>query len=90
MSTATQHIREGSTSVGSCRLDHIIDGIRYLAEYDQELADMIYEFGNERSEEQAYIFDEICDRLNEIAPDGLAFGSHDCDGADYGFWSVEA
>ena len=90
MSTATEHIREGSTSVGSCRLDHIIDGIKYLAEYDQYLSDMIYEFGNERSEEQSYIFEDICDRLNELAPDGLAFGAHDCDGANYGFWRTEA
>ena len=43
---ATEHIREGSTSTGSCRLDDIVDGIRYLAEFDQELADLIYEFGN--------------------------------------------
>ncbi len=83
-------IEEGSTSTGSCRLDDIVDGIRYLAEYDQELADLICEFDNEQSDEQAYIFDDICDRLNELAPDGLAFGSHDGDGAEYGFWSTEA
>jgi len=82
-------IEEGSTSTGSCRLDDIVDGIRYLAEYDQELTDLICEFDNEQSDEQAYIFNDICDRLNELAPDGLAFGSSDSDGADYGFWSVE-
>jgi len=90
MSIATEHIREGSTSTGSCRLDHIIDGIRYLAEYDQELADLIYEFGNERSEEQSYIFEDICDRLNELAPDGLAFGPRGYGIGNYGFWRTEA
>ena len=89
MHTATQHIREGSTSVGSCRLDHIVDGIRYLAEYDQELSDLIYEFGDQR-DMRLPIFDDIVNRLNELASDGLAFGAHDCDGADYGFWSMEA
>ena len=89
MSTATQHIREGSTSTGSCRLDHIIDGIRYLAEYDQELSDLIYEFGDQR-DMRLPIYEEIVNRLNELAPDGLAFGPRGYGIGNYGFWRTEA
>jgi len=89
MIIATEHIREGSTSTGSCRLDHIIDGIRYLAEYDQELSDLIYEFGDQR-DMRLPIYEEIVNRLNVIAPDGLAFGPRGYGIGNYGFWRTEA
>ena len=39
--------------------------------------------------EQVYywaLWEEICDALNEIAPEGTYFGGHPDDPADIGFW----
>ena len=33
--------------------------------------------------------DWCAERINELAPDGLYFGAHHGDGADFGFWPVE-
>jgi len=33
--------------------------------------------------------EDICNLLNEIAPDFFSFGSHPGDGADYGYWMYE-
>ena len=86
----TPQITEGSTSTGSCRISDIIDGIRYLQGSDKPLSDLIAEYDKEDDmEEQCYIMQDIYERLNEIAPEGLEFGSHPNDGADYGFWSWE-
>lgn len=40
-------------------------------------------------ETMGYVFDELFDRLDEIAPDGFYFAAHPDDGACYGFWEVE-
>jgi hypothetical protein len=37
----------------------------------------------------SYLVDDMCDILNEIAPDGLFFGTHPDDGSDWGWWAVD-
>ena len=38
---------------------------------------------------QTSIFEEICDHLDEIAPEGAHFGTQEGDGACYGFWKTD-
>lgn len=98
--TNTPQITAGSTSTDICRLDHIVDGIRCLAGSDKKLSDLIDEFDNvptqardlhkcEIADAGAWLFLDIMDRLNDIAPDNLTFGAHPNDGADFGFWEVD-
>ena len=79
----------GVTSSDSLIISDIVDGIRHLsptellAEYDAIL---------ERNAcvEDSYIFYEILDAMQEIAPEGAYFGAHPDDGACFGFWSDES
>lgn len=41
-------------------------------------------------EEASWCFEEICNELDQIAPEGTFFGSHPGDGSDFGFWPVES
>jgi hypothetical protein len=86
--TVHTQITEGSTSTDSCRLVDIVDGIRFLSDADDKLNSLIEEFDNATSDQIDFIFDEICDRLDEMALPNLIFGSHPCDGADFGFWDI--
>ena len=91
----TIEITEGSTSTGSTRPVDIINGIRFLSDSDDKLKELIAEFDDTADgiefdiSESDFIYEDIFDRLNEIAPDGLTFGSHLNDGADFGFWSSD-
>lgn len=86
-----ERIKEGETSQGSCKLMDIVDGIRDLI--PDELIDDFDLYDEDEPDdcnEMAEIFGDICDRMNEIAPDGLIFGTSEGDGASYGFWKIEA
>ena len=42
------------------------------------------------SEDSVYLLNEtLFAHLNEIAPEGFSFGSHEGDGSSYGFWKYE-
>jgi hypothetical protein len=41
------------------------------------------------SEDAGYLVDELHDALNEHAPPHMRFGSHEGDGADFGWWPVD-
>ena len=78
------HIEEGSTSSDSCKLEDIVNGVSDLIPDE-----ILTEFEEANEEDKQYIFDDIFDYLNEIAPDGLMFGASEGDGACYGFWKIE-
>ena len=82
--TPPTEITEESTSSDSTKLADIVDGIRHLIPDD--LSD---EFDNANPDNVGFIFEEICDFLNDIAPDDLIFGTSEGDGACYGFWKIE-
>ena len=79
-----QIFKTGATSSGSCKLEDIVAGVEDLL--PDLLAD---EFAMAGDEERSYIFDEIIDYLNDIAPDNVVFGAQDGDGACFGFWSID-
>jgi hypothetical protein len=81
-------IHEGQTSSGSCKLDDIVQGIYELLP-DELLEEFnLYDDSPDDDETRAAVFDEICDHLNDIAPEGLEFGAQEGDGACFGFWKI--
>ena len=80
----TQMIEAGPTSSDSCKLEDIVEGIEDLLSEK-----MLEEFQEADEDVQPFVFVEICDYLNEVAPEGITFGSQEGDGACYGFWSIE-
>lgn len=38
---------------------------------------------------EAELLDEFFDFFNELCPEGIYFGSHPSDGADFGFWEID-
>lgn len=80
----THSIEVGSTSSDSCKLEDIVAGIEDLLPEK-----MLEEFEMSDEEEQGFVFEEIFDYLNEIAPEGVLFGAQEYDGACFGFWSYE-
>lgn len=88
--TQTPNVELGPTSSDSCRLSDIVDGVRNLV--PEELIDEFDQCDENEpdyDEAQSDIFTEICEHLNEIAPEGAYFGTHESDGACYGFWKTD-
>lgn len=66
--------------------------VRRWGEIDSQLGDLErrcdvpgYFDSDGAADDLEYLFD----LLNELAPDGLTFGAHHGDGADFGFWASE-
>jgi hypothetical protein len=82
-------INKGATSSGSCKLEDIVTGIENLLP-DELLEEFnLYDDIPDDDPIRAELFDEICDHLNDIAPEGLEFGAIEGDGACFGFWDIE-
>ena len=76
--------RTGPTSSDSMKLVDIVAGVEQL------ISDtLLEEFENADDDERIFIFEDICDYLNDIAPDGVVFGAQDGDGACFGFWRID-
>jgi hypothetical protein len=89
----------GSVSSGTMRTEDLIDAfVPVLEALDAKhgvhaalIAEVlaIEDFDSEVEDEDG-LLEALFDALNECAPEGYYFGSHEGDGADYGFWQVEA
>lgn len=78
---ATKMMEAGATSSDSCKPDDIVAGIADLLPEK-----LLEEFKEADEDDQPDIFEEICEYLDEIAPEGTHFGTQEGDGASYGFW----
>jgi len=83
-------VQIGGTSSGSTRLTDIVEGVADLLTEDLTDEWEMYDEDDEDDDAAMHgIFEEICDHLNEIAPDGYTFEASEGDGASYGFWKIE-
>ena len=80
----TQMIEVGPTSSGSTKLEDIVEGIEDLLPRN-----MLEEFQDADENLRWFVFDDIVDYLNEIAPEGVSFGAQEGDGACFGFWNID-
>jgi hypothetical protein len=60
-----------------------------LDEWTDVLFGMIDPKTDRDYEQEEMLLDHICDVLDAISPEGCVFGSHDGDGACFGFWEAE-
>lgn len=87
--TQAPKVEIGQTSSDSCRLEDIVEGIKDLIPEGLFEEFGMYDESEDDEAARAGIFEEICDYLNEIAPEGAHFGTQEGDGACYGFWKDE-
>ena len=74
-----------------------LDALRDTAFYVQTIVDHVipnYALDENKaewweSENATNFLNELSDELNSHAPDGYYFGTHEGDGADFGFWKLE-
>lgn len=98
---SSQHggfICEGSISTGTLRTPDLL--LSFAVELERVLpfngaalareareAATNYPRGNEMQEQADYVLDELVNQLEEIASrEGMTFGAHPSDGADFGYW----
>lgn len=94
----------GTVSHGTMRTEDLIPAfLNVLADYDMEEHDRIRDDYHHHiweddadtegfdydSEDAQYMLEALFNALNDIAPEGMYFGSHPDDGSDYGFWESE-
>jgi hypothetical protein len=56
---------------------------------DSELDSIIEDYWNEPKYRSDILNEEICSKMNELAPTGFYFGCHPGDGSDIGFWPCD-
>lgn len=79
------------------KLESVLDSVGYGYERPAAVKKLIEDAtvaggdltDDEWAEVSWYLNEDLWDAMNEIAPEGTTFGSHEGDGADYGFWSYE-
>jgi len=81
----------GSLSHGTLIDDDIVNSIESWNEdfKDSELDSIIEDYWNEPEYKSEILNEEICSRMNELAPSGFYFGCHPGDGSDIGFWPCD-
>jgi hypothetical protein len=69
--------------------------VEFLEEIEYPGADTLRDIHNtitqtdDEEELGDFLYDELYPALEEIAPEGYYFGSHDGDGSDFGYWAVD-
>lgn len=94
-------ICEGSVSTGTLRTPDLLRAFatelervlpfngRSLAIEAREAA-ANYPRGNEMQEHAVWVLGEVIAQLDDIADrEGMTFGAHEGDGADFGYWKLE-
>lgn len=91
-------IEAGTVSFGTLRVKDLIISFLYEILYqdpNNEFADHLFstiEYATEEyweSEEATFDLEELFDILDGMAPEGMYFGAHYGDPADFGFWYTE-
>lgn len=71
-----------------------LDGARTISTYYKAVFDWLRQFDNfdyappQIRNEAEHCREELYARLDELAPEGMYFGTLDGDGSDFGFWEV--
>ena len=96
-------IQLGSISSGTLRTEDLLPtfadelsimemsetGVKLLHEVEVFLGAPEDPMPNWESDTAGFILDELIDALNEYAPLHMRFGSHEGDGADFGWWPTD-
>ena len=87
-------IQLGSVSTGTLRTEDLIDAlsgeIKYLEIPNaQKILSEANEITDFDTENASFILEEMFEKLNEYAPPHMQFGSHDSDGANFGWWTTD-
>ena len=89
-----REIQLGSVSTGTLRTEDLIDAlsgeIKYLEIPNaQKILSEANEITDFDTENASFILEEMFEKLNEYAPPHMQFGSHDSDGANFGWWTTD-
>lgn len=58
-------------------------------QFTQDNPDVFTDDGIVMVEDIDLVMDDLYEAINKECPEGIYFGAHPGDGADYGFWSTE-